>query len=129
VELQRDGRGSVKVGGVELNNEISELTVTAVPMRGTRVVVTLPHVELAAQGEIILSEETRRALTMLGWTSPEQLAGVSKAFSEAARVELQEALGGLGTVLREWDDLITIVRQANAILDEVPVSMGGRNEG
>lgn len=110
VKLEPNGNGSIIVDGVELNSDVTTVTVLAEAMRGTSITVTMPHAQLAARGEITVCERTRQALTALGWTSPEHLAGMSKAFSEAARVELQEALGGLGTLLREWPELLDHVR-------------------
>lgn len=50
-----------------------------------------------------MAEETAKALEMLGWSGPDT--------ELLRRRDLQEALGGLGTVLREWDSLLEWVRR------------------
>lgn len=90
------------------------ITSAIVELRGMQpTTVTLGieavHVVAEAQGE--LDDVTAGALVGLGWTSPEG--------DLLRRRDLQEALGGIGAVLREWDELVERVR----LQHEAAVSM------
>jgi hypothetical protein len=121
VSIDESGRGRVVVGLTDISNQVGGGIVEFKAGHATVIKVEMPKATLAARGEIELDEETAKALEALGWSGPDT--------ELLRRRDLQEALGGLGTVLREWDDLLAIVRQLNALLDDVPVSLGGRNEG
>jgi hypothetical protein len=103
VSVDEKGRGRVVAGLTDITNHVSGGVVEFKAMHETRITVELPVASLFARGEVELDEETAKALEALGWSGPDT--------ELLRRRDLQEALGGLGAVLREWDDLLDVVRQ------------------
>lgn len=97
------GVGSVTVGGVDIANMVTSATVELRGMQPTRVALGMEAVRVVAEAQGELDEQTAKALEALGWSGPDT--------ELLRRRDLQEALGGLGTVLREWDDLLGWVRR------------------
>lgn len=97
------GVGSVVVGGVDIANIVTSVDVTLRGMQPTKVTLGMGHVHVIAEAQGELDEETAKALEVLGWSGPDT--------ELLRRRDLQDALGGLGAVLREWDDLIGWVRR------------------
>lgn len=121
--LSVDGRGSgrLTVGGVDISKAVSAGSLEFNAGHGTVIKVELPLAAAMARGEVELNEDTAKALEALGWVSPSQIREVALEASNKTRRDLQEALGGLGTVLRGWSDLLEIVRQM-ATVDECMIS-------
>jgi hypothetical protein len=109
VSMDAHGYGRVVVGLMDISNEVDGVTVRAKAGEPTMLTVSIPAVNAVARGDIQLDEETSKALEALGWTGPDEML--------LRRRDLQEALGGLGVVLREWDELVERVRlqQVSAI--------------
>lgn len=97
------GEGKVVVAGVDIANLITSATVELRGMQPTSVTLGMEAVRVVAEANGELDDVTAGALVGLGWTSPEG--------DLLRRRDLQEALGGLGTVLREWSDLLGWVRR------------------
>jgi hypothetical protein len=102
VELDGRGMGKVRVGGVDIGRHIETVTVQTKAGERTTVTLGMPFAGAKATGEVQLDEETSKALEALGWTGPDEML--------LRRRDLQEALGGLGAVLRTWDELLQIAR-------------------
>lgn len=96
------GVGSIVVGGVDIANMVTSATVELRGMQPTRVTLGMGAVHVVAETRGELDEQTAKALEALGWSGPDT--------ELLRRRDLQEALGGLGTVLRDWDDLMEWVR-------------------
>lgn len=142
IDVAPNGQGRVVVGGVDIANMVSSATVELRGMQATQVTLGMEYVRVVVEGEGVLDDETATALRGLGWAPPEHVSRLEQG-DRARRMALQDEMGGLGNELREWDGLISLVGQLyrhnaelakdvtemSAILDEVPVSMGGRNEG
>lgn len=127
--IDHAGRGRVSVDGVDISNSVGGGTLEFKVGHATVLRVEVPMVVAFARGEIELDDATAGVLLALGWLSPEQIEEATIRASNASRFELAEALGATDTVLPSWAALIDHVRRMSAVLDEVPVSMGGRNEG
>lgn len=111
VTVDERGIGRVVLGGVnDISDHVSGGTLKFEAGHPTVVEVELVLASAFARGEIELDEETAKALEALGWSGPDT--------ELLRRRDLQEALGGLGSVLREWDDLLGVVRRMReALLD------------
>lgn len=102
VTVDEQGAGRVMAGLMDLSAHVRRGTVEFGPDRLTTITIELPLASAAARGEIELDEETAKALEAIGWLGPNT--------ELLRRRDLQGALGGLGTVLREWDALLGWVR-------------------
>ena len=114
VTVDEKGHGRVVAGGVDISSMVSGGTVEFKSGELTKLTVSMWRVLATARGEIELDEETDNALIALGWTSPEG--------DLLRRRDLQEALGGLGTVLREWDSLLVFARKLAEVNTELTES-------
>jgi hypothetical protein len=97
------GEGKVVVGGVDIASLVTSATVELRGMQPTSVTLGMEAVRVVAEAEGELDDVTAGALVGLGWTSPEG--------DLLRRRDLQEALGGLDSVLRDWDSLLVFVRK------------------
>lgn len=106
VELDVFGCGKLYLGEgddrVDISSFVTAVTVRARSGHGTMITVEIPFAAAIADGEVELGDETAKALEALGWSGPDA--------ELLRRRDLQEALGGLGTVLREWSDLLEQAR-------------------
>lgn len=103
ITVDEKGAGRVMAGLTDLSSQVTAGTVRFRNGHPTIIEVEMPMAVAVARGEIELDEETGTALRAAGWKSPQ--------FELEVRRDLQEALGGLGTVLREWDALLGWVRK------------------
>lgn len=102
ITVDESGIGRVMAGLSDLTELVSAGTVKFRAGHPTVIEIEIPMAAMAARGDITLDEDTAKALETLGWSGPDT--------ELLRRRDLQEALGGLGTVLREWDGLLTWVR-------------------
>lgn len=104
VRVDEHGMGKVMVGLTDVSNLVSGGTVEFKAGQATTVTLGFPLAVMALSGgRGQVDEETAKALEALGWSGPDT--------ELLRRRDLQEALGGLGTVLREWDNLLGWVRR------------------
>lgn len=101
ITVDEKGVGRVMAGLTDLSGQVSAATVRFRAGKPTVIEIEMPIAAAAARGEIELDEATAKALEAAGWSGPDT--------ELLRRRDLQEALGGLGTVLREWDDLLAVV--------------------
>ncbi len=104
VRVDEHGMGKVMVGLKDVSHLVSGGTVAFKAGQGTTVTLGFPLAVMALSGgRGQVDEETATALEALGWSGPDT--------ELLRRRDLQDALGGLGSVvLREWDDLVGWVR-------------------
>lgn len=104
ISVDEKGAGRVMAGLTDLSSQVTAGTVRFRNGHPTIIEVEMPMAVAVARGEIELDEETGTALRAAGWKSPQ--------FELEVRRDLQDALGGLGSVvLREWGDLLGWVRK------------------
>lgn len=102
VSVDEKGQGRVMVGLTDISNSVGAGVVEFRAGQATVIRVELLLADAIARGEIELDEDTAKALEAIGWTGPDT--------ELLRRRDLQDALGGLGVVLREWDALLGWVR-------------------
>lgn len=121
ITVDEKGTGRVVVGLTDISNHVSGGVVEFNAGHPTVLKVAMACVSLAARGDIELDEETAKALEALGWSGPDT--------ELLRRRDLQEALGGLGTVLREWDALLEWVRLLVTHNGELAKEISSLSEG
>jgi len=71
ISLNPNGSGSIIVGGIDIANAASAVTIEAHPSRGTTAAVRMDLVEaLDIDADLRVDDRTRDALLALGWTEP-----------------------------------------------------------
>ncbi len=115
LQVDERGIGKLMAGLTDISNQVSGVVVDYRAGRPPVLRVEMPAAAFVARGEIELDDATAGALLAIGWRSPDDVAQLAR-------------LAGLdeGT---SWDDLADWIRRVSSNLDELPVSMGGRNEG
>lgn len=124
VSVDEKGRGRVVVGQADISSHVGGGTIEFKAGELTRLKVSMWRVLATARGEIELDEETAKALEALGWSGPDT--------ELLRRRDLQDALGGLGVVPREWDALLDWVRSCVTNFDELQAQLRevlGRESG
>lgn len=127
ISVDETGRGRVVVGMQDITSQVGAGVIDFRAGRPTVIKVEVPLASAVARGDIELDEETAKALEALGWSGPNT--------ELLRRRDLQDALGGLGVVLREWPDLVEWVRvlaehntelhaQTDSVLHKVATSLG-----
>lgn len=103
VVLGSDGGGQVRVGPADVSKFVSGGTVEFKAGHAATVTLGFPLAVMALSGgRGQVDEETAKALEALGWSGPNT--------ELLRRRDLQDALGGGGAVLRDWETLISAVQ-------------------
>jgi len=74
VDLQSNGTGRVEVDGVDVSKQVKALTLSASAGQQSELVLHFVLGGVAVSGEIdvVVDDETRWALVVLGWMPPEK---------------------------------------------------------